>query len=160
IPARRVLRDAREQRRLGEIERLRAVAEVRLGSRLDAVGAVAEVDGVQVRGEDLDLRPVPRPRLELPRERRLFQLARDRSLIADERVLDELLRDRRAALHGALVTDVLPGRPDDPAQVDAAMLVEALVLDVDDRVLHPRRDAVPADELARSLAAQDGEDRV
>jgi hypothetical protein len=58
------------------------------------------------------------------------------------------------------VPDVLVDRTHDPAKVDAAMLVEALVLDVDDRVLHPRRDAVPADELARLLAAKHGEDGV
>ena len=120
----------------------------------------SRVDGVQVRGEDLRLRPVPRPGLELPRERRLLELARDRPLVPDERVLDELLRDRRSALHGALVADVLPQRADDAVDVDAAVLVEALVLDVDDRVLHPRRDVVPADELARLLAPEHREDRV
>ena len=41
IPARRILRDAGEQRSLGKVERLRAVAEVRLRRRLDAVSAVA-----------------------------------------------------------------------------------------------------------------------
>ena len=56
--------------------------------------------------------------------------------------------------------DVCPDGAHDAVQVDAAVLVEALVLDVDDRVLHPRRDVVPLDELARLRPAEDGEDRL
>ena len=75
-------------------------------ARSIAVRAVPEVDRVQVRGEDLVLRPLL---LELPRERRLLQLARDRALSTPVScVLDELLRDRRAALHRRLVLDVGP----------------------------------------------------
>ena len=44
-----------------------------------------------------------------------------------------------------------------PCRSIAAVLVEALVLDVDDRVLHPGRDLVPVDEHARLRPAQDGE---
>ena len=40
------------------------------------------------------------------------------------------------------------------------MLVEALVLDRDDRVLQPRRDRARRDDDARLRAAQDREDRV
>ena len=57
------------------------------GRGLDAVGAVAEVDRVQVRGQDPRLRPVARAGLELPCERRLLQLPRDRALVVDERFL-------------------------------------------------------------------------
>ena len=144
----------------GRRQRLRAVPEVRLRRGLDAVRAVRQVDRVQVRRQDPCLRPVARAGLELPRERGLLQLARDRALVVDERVLDELLRDCRAALNRALVPDVGPDGAHDPVQVDAVVLVEAMVLDVDDRVLHPRRDVVPVDELARLRPAQHGEDRL
>jgi hypothetical protein len=65
--------------------------EVRDRRLVDAVGAVPEVDRVQVRSQDLLLRPLL---LELPRKRRLAQLAADRALVPDVGVLDELLRDR------------------------------------------------------------------
>ena len=98
--------------------------------------------------------------LELPRQRRLLQLARHRPLVARQRVLDELLRDRRAALDGALVPDVRPERARHAADVDAAVLPEALVLGGDDRLLHPRRDRRAGHEDAALRAAEDGEDRV
>ena len=85
-----------------------AVAEVGAGGRLDPVGALAEVDRVQVLGEDLVLAPVA---LELVGERRLAELLEDRpAALRLERVLDELLGDRRGALGGALAEDVLDQR--------------------------------------------------
>ena len=152
----RVLGDAREQRRLPkrQLARAGAVVEVRLRRLLDAVGPVAEVDRVQVGGQDPVLRPAL---LELPRERRLPQLARDRPLVVRVRVLDELLRDRRPALHGSAAAHVRPERAHDPAYVDAAVLVEALVLDRDDRLLHQRRDLVGAEQDPALRAAEDGE---
>ena len=52
------------------------VAEVGAGRRLDPVGALAEVDRVQVLGEDFVLAPVA---LEPVGERRLAELLEDRS---------------------------------------------------------------------------------
>src|SRR5262249_60552440 len=111
--------------------------EVRSGRALDAIGAVREVNGVQVRREDAVLVPVL---LELPGERRLLQLARDRAVVAGQLVLHELLRDRRAALNRRLVLDVGEQSAAHPADVDPAMLVEAPVLRRDDRLLDPRVD--------------------
>jgi len=59
-----------------------------------------------------------------------------------ERVLHELLSNRRGALLGAAGEDVLPQSARDALVVDAAVFVEALVLDRDDRVLDVRRDLV------------------
>ena len=157
VPEARVLGDPREQCRLGRLHRRRAVVEVDLARLLDAVGAVSEVDRVQVRGEDLVLGPFL---LQLPRERRLDQLAADGLLARQIGVLDELLRDRRAALHRAAVRDVGPERTCHAAEVDAAVLVEALVLDRDDRMLQPRRDSLRRDDDPRLRPAQDREHRV
>ena len=55
-------------------------------------------------------------------------------------VLDELLLDRRRALQVAFVLDVLDEGACDPADVDAAVGPEALVLDRDHRVLDDRWD--------------------
>jgi hypothetical protein len=80
-------------------------------------------------------------------ERRLAHLLDERALtLLLRRVLDELLRDRRAALDGAAVADVGPQRARGAAQVDAVVLVEALVLDRDDRVLHRQRDVRRRDD--------------
>src|SRR5207248_5157419 len=103
----------------------------------DTVGAVAEIDRVQVGGQDPVLRPTL---LELPGDRRLLQLPADRALVVHVGVLDELLRDRRAALDDLLVAEVLPDGATDRAHVDPSVLVEALVLDGHDRLLHPAGD--------------------
>ena len=152
-----ILGDAREQRGLRERQLQRAVPEVRAGGPLDAVGPVPEVDRVQVVGEDLVLRPVL---LELPGERRLLQLPRHATTAPGELVLDELLRDRRAALHGGLVADIGQECAPHAAKVDAAVLVEPFVLGRDDRLLHQRRDLPARHEDAALVAAQDVENRV
>ena len=147
--------DPGEERRLGERELGRALA-AEVGSRRleDPVGAVPEVDRVEVRRQDPVLRPALR---ELPGERRLAHLAGDRLVVAAVGVLDVLLRDRRAALDDRLVADVLPGGAEDAAHVDAVVLVEPLVLDRDDRLLHDRRDLLRGDEHAALVAAEDRE---
>ena len=62
-------------------------------------------------------------------------------------VLHELLRDRRAALRPPR-QQVDGGRAREADRVDRPVLVEALVLDRDDRLLHDLRDLVGLDELA------------
>ena len=95
---------------------VRSLAEVGLRGRLDPVGAVAEVDRVEVGGDDLFLRPLVR---ELVGERGLAELLEDRAVrLGLQRVLDELLLDRRGALDGAFVADVVDERARDPADVD------------------------------------------
>ena len=153
----RVLRDPREERRFRQRQLQRVVPEIRPRRALDAIRAVPEVDRVEVSGQDLVLRPLL---LELPRERSLLQLPCDGMRVAGQLVLHELLGDRRAALHGALMADVGPERARHAADVDSTVLVEALVLGRDDRLLHPRADAVARHEHPALAAAQHGEDRV
>ena len=131
------------------------LAEVRLRGGLDPVRALAEVDRVQVLGEDLVLRPLA---LEVVRQRRLAELLEDRpALLRLERVLDELLGDRRRALHGVAGDDVLDHGAGDAHDVDPAVLVEALVLDRDDRLLHRRRDVRRLDEDPGLVTGERGE---
>src|SRR5581483_2983762 len=149
-------RDAGEERGFGQRQLRGAVPEVCARGPFDSVGAVPEIDRVEVRSED----PVLRPLLfQLPCERGLLQLPCDRALVAGERVLDELLRDRRAALHRP-AAHVVPERARHAANVDAAVLVEALVLHRDDRLLDPGRDGVRGHEDTALRPAQHGEDRV
>ena len=164
VVAGRRLDDPGQQRRLPRPELLHAqrvfrqaavavgelLAEVGLRGRLDPVGAVAEVDRVEVLGEDLQLRPVVG---QVERQRRLLQLLEDRAVrLLPQRVLDELLLDRGCALHRALVQHVGHERPRQRAQVDAAVGHEALVLDRDHRVAHDRRDLLLGEEDLVALA--------
>ncbi len=115
--------------------------KVHAGGGLDAVGAVAEVDRVEVLLEDLLLAPLAR---QVVGQRRLAQLLEDRPVVLlGERVLDELLGDRRRALAGA-AGDVGHERAGDAADVHPRAAEEALVLDRHDRVLHGRRDLLLA----------------
>ena len=78
---------AGEERCLVQLELTRVLVEVHARRHLDPVGAVPEVDRVQVGGEGSVLRPLL---LELPGERRLLELAADRALLLRVGVLDEL----------------------------------------------------------------------
>ena len=127
-------------------------AEVGPRGRLDPVGALAEVDRVQVLGEDLVLAPVA---LEPVGERRLPELLEERAAaLRGERVLDELLGDRRAALGGALAEDVLDQGAADALEVDPAVRVEARVLDRDHRVLDVGGDLRRAEQDLVLVAGQ------
>ncbi len=120
------------------------LAEVGARRGLDAVGAVAEIDRVEVLGDDLFLRPLVG---QLVGERRLAQLLEDRAVrLRLQRVLDELLLDRGGALDRALVQDVLDEGARDAADVDAAVAAKALVLDRDHRVLDDLRDLTGGQE--------------
>ena len=153
VVRRRRLEHRREQGGVGGIEILGRRAEVVLGGALDAVRVVSEVDGVEIRGKDLVLRPAL---LKLPRERRLAHLALHRLRARQVRVLDELLRDGA----GTLVRtgrEAIEERAGDAVQVDAVVLIEALVLDRDDGILHHLRDAVTLDDHARLVGTENGD---
>jgi len=146
VVVRGALDHAGEQRGFERREVGGVLVEERLGRGLDAVRAAAEVDGVQVFGQDLVLGELS---LDLDREQALAHLLperprRDRiGLHAGLRillvptgvhVLHELLCERRTALHDLAGDEVGPRRAEDPAYVDPGVVVEALVLDGDDRV--------------------------
>src|SRR4029450_1160401 len=124
----------------------RAPRQDRLGRGLAAVCAAAEVDRVQVFGQDLLLGELS---LDLDREQALAYLLPERPrgdrvrldaglrillVPAGVHVLHELLGERRTALDDLAGDEVGPRRAEDPGHVDARMVVEALVLDGDDRV--------------------------
>ena len=88
-----------------------APAEVLVGGGLHAVGAVPEVDGVQVQLEDPLLGVLL---LEVVGERGLLELAPHVALGVEELVLDVLLGDRRAALDDPALLGVARRRPGPP----------------------------------------------
>ena len=155
MPSRRVDRRPAGQRReggaLGHGEAVDALAEEVLARGLDAVGAVPEVDHVEVEREDLLL---GERALEPVREMDLDQLAAERALLReprDEGVPHHLHGDRAEALAHVGLAQV----PDEGARrappVDSAMVVEAAVLDRDERrahvARHPRQRHVDAPDV-------------
>jgi len=81
-------------------------------------------------------------------EDRFLDLPRDGRLVAEQPGLDELLRDRRAALADAAGREVDLERANDAAEVDARVGPEAVILDRDRRVLHEQGDLGQGHELA------------
>ncbi len=122
---------------LGERKFIDATPEIGVRGRFDAVGARAEVDDVEIALEDLVLRVVA---LDLDGEQRLLHLARDRDLVGEEQPARELLRDRGRTLK-LLMREVRKRRAHDPADVDAVVVVEIVILVRDERVAHHDRDA-------------------
>jgi hypothetical protein len=87
----------------------------------------------------------------LLRQLRLDDLAFEGALrVLDAEVADQLLGDRRAALDRLAGFEVGDGGPDDALVVDAAVFVEALVLD-----RHRRQLQAPRDPLDRDRGAGD-----
>ncbi len=94
------------------------------------------------------------------RELGLDDLLAQRVLVAAEiQVAHELHRDRRAALQGGAVGDVLDGRAEDSGQIDAIVFVEPLVLDRDRRVLQVGGNFTPADGAAQVVGLDEAEAR-
>ena len=106
----------------GSVRVRRRLMEVEARGGADPVDVVPEEDLVQVELEDLVLRVVL---LDALGERQLLELARKRYVVGAERVLHELLRDRRAALGDLAGADVLDQRAERRGQVERAVFVEA-----------------------------------
>ena len=140
----RTLDHRSQQCAFGHVEFAGRLVEVVLRSDLDAVRLAAEVDGVEVVGEDLVLRQLL---VDLERDEHLLDLAVEGALIGEVEVLDVLLGDRRTAA-GVIVSGHTDDRTRQALDGDAAVLVEAVVLSGDGRLLHRCRDLVDRDVLA------------
>ena len=112
------------------------LAEIDVGGALDAVGALSQIDRVEIPGDDLFLGVVL---LEVQRLEDLHELAADRHVLLAGQVLDELLGQGGAAVGGA-ADEHVGGGGQGAHPVHAVVLPEALVLDGDGGVDHVRRD--------------------
>ena len=130
----RRLGQRRQIRDLGYVQFVHRLVEIDERSGGDTVGAETEIDFVQVELEDLVLVVGA---LDAHGEQRLLDLARVGGLGADEEVLRHLLRDGGGALRPALavIFEVGDGGAQDAGEIDAAVLVEILVLGRDESVL-------------------------
>ena len=150
VESARILRDRRDHGTLGERQITHFFIKVASRRHLDAEGIRAEVDGVQILGDDtlLDFF-LAESRLVLDLEGQVLLLelpdiTLELSFVetsAEDIVLDQLLRDRRAAARGVVIGNHAAHRTEDRFQVDAVVLPEALILDRDEGV----------DEILREL---------
>ena len=124
-----------DRRHLADRQIARFLGEVELGGLPHAVdsllAALPEVDVVDVVFQDLVLGILA---LGDIRHQDLLDLAPPVALAGQEKILHQLLGQGRAALAHAMRGEVHPGGFDDTDQVDAVMLVEAMVLGGEDRV--------------------------
>ncbi len=141
---RRGLGQAGEQRRLGQGQVLRVLAEQPPGHGLRPVGARAEVDAVQVHLEDLVLGELL---LDHQGQHGFLRLAHVRAVVGEEERPGELLGEGAAPLDGAARQVPLRGAGD-AQRVDPGMAVEAMVLDRDHRRAQVGRDLVQGDVAA------------
>ena len=149
--ARGRLRQAGEQRGLGERQIPRVLAEVGERGGLDADEVAAVGRAVEVEGEDGILIAQP---FELGCTQRLDDLARQR---AGTR-LDEahgLHRDRRRPRHPPPVPHVLAHRARQRQQIDAVVRAEPFVLDRDGRLDESRAHRIERDGEAPAVAVPD-----
>jgi hypothetical protein len=140
--ARRRLRQARDQRHLGQRQLPDILAEVVLGRGLHAIAVVAQINFVQVEREDLLLGEVV---LEAPGQDHLAQVAalacpafadvgRGDAFNAGQDRFRRLLRERRSALHVAAEHEGLEGRAKEAAEADPGVIEEVGVLARDQRL--------------------------
>jgi hypothetical protein len=144
-----------------QVEVLGVLVEERDRRRLGADGRApldgAVGDGVQVVVEDPGLGV---PLLKLGGQLGLADLAGEVALrVLDVEGAHQLLGERGAALHGLARLEVLDAGAHDRAQVDALVLVEALVLDRHGRAAQPHRQLVPGHDPAQDVRLHEAEPR-
>ncbi len=148
VVERRTLDQPGQHRGLGQVELLDTNAEVVPGRGRDAVGAVAEVGDVQVPRQDLVLAQLAVQRQGVAQLAQLaaqgrrsglgLRLLRIRRL--HQHVLDVLLGQGGASLAGAADAKVGRQGADGPPDVEAMMVVEPGVFDVDQGLPGDQRD--------------------
>ena len=149
IVGRRRLRQAGQHGGLAKRDVLEILAEVDARGAREAVSALAQIDLVHVQLENLVLR---QRGLDLVREQHFVDLARGGLLAREEEVARDLHGDRAGTLRGAAVQYVRHPGSQDADEVDAAMIVETIVLDREHGLLHHVRNLVDRDETAALLA--------
>ncbi len=113
-----------QQRRLGQGQLARRMAEVGLGRGVQAIGAGAEEGAVQVQLQHLIL---AKHRLQIPGEHRLLHLPLEGVFGLQEQSAGELLGQGGGALGGAMFLEVALGRAGDGVDVNGAVPVEPAV---------------------------------
>ena len=122
----RVVGDGDEAGALRQIQLLHVLAEVVLGRRLDAVAALAQIDGIEIHLQD-GLLGVLLLKLQCPED--LRDLPLDGALVVPRQVLQQLLGNGGPAVGVGGVGEHVHRGADGAPPVHAVVLEEALVLD-------------------------------
>ena len=128
------LRDAAQQRGLGQAQRARGAPQVEPGGGLDAHGAVPEGRAVQVLRED---RVLVHGALQPKRQQGLAELAGERAWVGRHQP-HQLLGQRAAARHHPSGAQVVARRARHALEIHAPVLGEAMVLHRHQRAGGPR----------------------
>ena len=153
----RPLGQGRQEGRLVRRQLAQRLAEIVVGRRGHAIGAIAEENLVQIQLEDLLL---GEGRFQPVGEDGFLDLAVDAALVGQQDVLGHLLGDGRAALETPArggVEDVLEHGAAQTAHVDAAVVEEVPVLGREEGLDHRQRDLLIGHidaPLVRELADQ------
>ena len=147
---RRRLHQAGEHGRLRQGHVLRRMTEIFFRRRIDAIGAGAEIDAVEIEFENLVLGVFM---LQPERQNGLLDLSRNRALLRQEQVLRQLLGQGRAALHHAPACNVAEQGAEHADGIDAPMAVKTAVLDGDEGLGQIRREILQPDRRAAGVAA-------
>ncbi len=129
----RALGHGGEHGAFGHAEPRCRLLEIAARRHVDAPGAAAEIDRVEIDFERLVL---AQRLVDARSHDHLADLALIADVVADQQVLGDLLGDGGAALRPAGLGDIGDEGANQPALVDAFVLVEALVLGGDERALH------------------------
>ena len=132
-----------------EVELARRFAEIAVRRGVDAIGAGAEIDPVEVDFEDLVLAEAM---LEPQRQQSLADFAGEVALGRQEQDLGELLGDRAAALHDMAGAQIGDGGAQQTDRIDAEMAVETPVLGRDDRLRQIGRHLLQRQRLPEQIA--------
>src|SRR5262249_18779301 len=125
------LKESGKQGGLREVEVDGGRPEVALRRRADAIGPLAKVDQIQVHLENRALGKVV---LNLPAQEQVLEFAWDGVVVAVQvRVLSQLGGDSAAAFHQLRGPQVVPSSAKPPEDIDAVVLVEALIFTCDHR---------------------------
>src|SRR5215813_8876806 len=133
----RTLGHAGKKRAFLERELVRRLAEIAARRHLDAPGAAAEINGIEIKLENL---PLAQRVLDPRRQNHLADLALVGQVFAYQQVLDDLLGDGRAALRAPGRGKIADEGADQAALVDPLVLIEAFVLGREKSLLHVLRD--------------------
>src|SRR5262245_63547605 len=121
----RSLGQAGKKRALLDRELLRRLSEIAARGELDAPGAAAEIDGIEIELENLRL---AERTLDPRRHDHLADLALVGEVFAHQQVLDDLLGDGGTALRAPGGREIADEGADQAALVNPLMLIETFIL--------------------------------
>ena len=141
----------RDNRRLGQAHLRGAMVEEFARRGINAIGAAAEIDLVQIEFEDLIL---GKPPFQRHGDDRLTRLAGKSAIVVQEHRARQLLGDGRGTLPAMAAARVHHDRTRDANRVDAYVRAKPAILCGDDRRLHHMRDLGVAQPMA--IAGSEG----